>query len=494
MNRRMLKPVSAVVLFVAALAAASQQNAGQNEEAAKPQYPAASTFKFGVSTHLVLVPAVVTDKQGNHVAGLTADDFEVLEDGKPQKTASVEEVTAEASAVQRPPVAPGTFTNKLIAAHPKKLEIILLDLLNTPVSARDEARRSLIQFLSKATDPDTLVALLVMRGNGVRMIHNFASDPAVLMAAIRKVQAPAASRDAPTLNTNGGDVDAEAQQLRAILDGQAAMSKVTVGAQIAQLRAMEAKADLSREGQEGLITLECMQQVAQAFAAVPGRKSLFWVSTGFTFSIGSLPWEATRGATPDDWQRTMQMLEDANISIYPVDLSGVSLQGQSDMMVHGTLGQEATQAAMESGRASDPSLARHQAMDRLATLTGGRACYNSNDTESCLRRARHDSAQYYMLAYYTSSAGKEGWRKLDVHLRRKSLQIRARTGFFFHNAAHDPDSTSIAEELTAATSALGVHGIADLGTVGKDRVRRRPTQSPLCSFHSSGRRDGRHRT
>src|SRR5512139_1517921 len=44
-----------------------------------------STPKYRVSVDLVEVDAVVTDKKGNHVAGLTADDFQVFEDGKQQK-------------------------------------------------------------------------------------------------------------------------------------------------------------------------------------------------------------------------------------------------------------------------------------------------------------------------------------------------------------------------------------------------------------------------
>jgi hypothetical protein len=38
-----------------------------------------------VTVDLVQVDAVVTDSQGRHVAGMKPEDFQILEDGKPQK-------------------------------------------------------------------------------------------------------------------------------------------------------------------------------------------------------------------------------------------------------------------------------------------------------------------------------------------------------------------------------------------------------------------------
>src|SRR5438552_12062358 len=40
-----------------------------------------------VTTRLVLVDAVVTDKSGQRVKGLTQNDFTILENGKPQQVA-----------------------------------------------------------------------------------------------------------------------------------------------------------------------------------------------------------------------------------------------------------------------------------------------------------------------------------------------------------------------------------------------------------------------
>lgn len=416
-----------------------------------------SSYKISVGANLVLVPVVVTDKHGQHVSGLKAEDFEIQEDGKAQKISAFEEITAETTPASRPVVAANSFTNQVMAAHPKKLEIILLDLLNTPLSGQAEARRGLIEFLSRSADADTLVALLVLHRGGVSMIHNFTTDPSVLVAAIQQVRAPVASRNTPVLNTHGGDVDAEARQLRTILMGQQMAATMgahpTPGAMVALQREDEALLDATQQDNEALLTLQCMEQIARHFAGVPGRKSLFWASTGFRFSIATLAGEGSRGATPDDWQRAMHMLQDANIAVYPVDLAGVGLKGEGDASLHGQA--NVSVGSIETARLNDPTMAKHLTMDTMAGMTGGRAFYNFNDSSESFRRAREDSAEYYMLGYYTKDTGKNGWRKLHVRVLSPGSQARARSGFFFMTSAvHDPESLWQTEEISALTSAL----------------------------------------
>src|SRR5262249_42746313 len=228
-----------------------------------------------------------------------------------------------------------------------------------------------------------------------------------------------------------------------------------VAQQRAMIRGLEAQADASRQSQEGLITLECMEQISQYFAAVPGRKSLLWASTGFKFSQGSTA-GATRGTTQADWQRAMRMLQEAKIPVYPIDLAGVGLGGEGDVLAHGEISTGAGSAeiqALSAGGLADPTIAKHETMDTVAAMTGGQAFYNFNDSADLFRPAPQDSSPAYMLAYYTN-AGKDGWRKLTVHARHEGVQVRARTGFFFYNAARDPDSTRQADETMAASSAL----------------------------------------
>ena len=57
---------------------------------------------FRSSTSLVEVDVVVKDKDGRFVSGLTADDFEVLEDGRPQRIQHFYLVTERPAAITEP--------------------------------------------------------------------------------------------------------------------------------------------------------------------------------------------------------------------------------------------------------------------------------------------------------------------------------------------------------------------------------------------------------
>ena len=110
--------------------------------------------------------------------------------------------------------------------------------------------------------------------------------------------------------------------------------------------------------------------------------------------------------------------------------------------------------AYEAGIANDPIQGKHETLRLMAERTGGQALYNSNDLEDLLRRAMHDSTQYYVLAYSTADKEKTGWRKLDVKVHHEGVQVRSRSGYFFTKAAADPETTRQADELMAVTSSL----------------------------------------
>jgi VWFA-related protein len=459
-----LAAASATALLFAILLAAILQPASAQEakQATTPQ-----SSKILSHSNTVLVPVVVSDKRGNHVHGLTRDEFEVREDGKPQSIVSFEEVTANSKPIQRAAALPNTFTNQVGGQQAKGLQIIAIDLINTPFAHQADSRKALIDFLSKSTAGENLVALVVLDHHGVRLIHNFTTDRAVLVSAIQKVQSRLTARDKTTLDVHmssqdtGSEDDAEAAQLTVILAGASAPPGIAAMASAGA--AAQAKMDVAKESLDGGLTLQFLQQVAQYFAAVPGRKSMIWASTGFRLMQNPIPGGFGRGSGPEDWQRTVQAFEDADIAVYPVDTGGLMATPRAMTVgpltggpgVGGSIpARGAAMSGFEAGLATDPVQAKHDTLNQIAERTGGQALYNSNDLEDLLRRAMQDSAQYYVLAYSASDKTKEGWRKLDVRVRHEGVQVRSRSGYFFTKAAADPETTRQADELMAVTSSL----------------------------------------
>lgn len=426
-------------------------------------------YKMSIRSNLVLVPVIVTDKHGDHVSALKAEDFEVREDDKQQNIVRLDEVTVgDAAKVDRPAAAPNTFTNEVVAEHPRKLLIVALDQINVPFAGGADGNRMLMEFLTKNIDTNTLLALVALTHNGVQVIHDFSSDPSLLVAALKKTRNKPSSIDATTMDVSGenGQADLEALQLNAILSGAELNLTGLSGAQaIAALKAVSANqratVDASRRAQEALITLECFQQISEYFGAVPGRKSLIWASSAFPFGLGpGVNQSTTRGTQETDWDRTFKMLTDANIAVYPVDITGLTtgvtannLQTLNTTVIKSSGGEGGVGArsqslqAMEGGQFTDPGVARQETMRQLAEKTGGQPFYNSNDGAELFRRAGADAGQYYTLAYYTKDTGKYGWRKLNVKVKRDGVKVRARSGYYFSDPKKFSDPSAAVRDL-----------------------------------------------
>src|SRR5262245_25161868 len=83
-----------------------------------------------VTTELVNIDVVVTDKGGRPRLGLTQQDFTVLEDGQPQKLGPSGPLLAEPSTAVAPPAAPSSAPDEGEArparAHPPRRFVVLV--------------------------------------------------------------------------------------------------------------------------------------------------------------------------------------------------------------------------------------------------------------------------------------------------------------------------------------------------------------------------------
>ena len=144
-----------------------------------------------VGVELVQIDAVVTDKQGRPVPGLTKADFEVREDGKPQDLSvfsvegrpEAELVAADvAPAAPSAPAAPATPSPGALKVRGRQIVIAVDDLHMAPTNLVS-ARAALLRFVDDQLSPDDEVALVTTSGT-VGLSQELTRDRAALRRAI----------------------------------------------------------------------------------------------------------------------------------------------------------------------------------------------------------------------------------------------------------------------------------------------------------------------
>jgi len=434
---RILTPVLAIAFLL---------HAGASAQDTKPPGPAPTITS---RTELVLVPTLVREKSGAPISGLAKADFTLLENGAERKIAVFEEIKTSAVRQQRQALPAGEFSNYLVnEPAPRRVTLIVMDSINTQFADRSYAREHILKFLGEMAGSKEPIALLQLHRGGVRVIHDFTTDPAVLAEALRRFQLP----EAPVADTEESLPDpirmaasqplaGESQQLTAMLEGMEQNYLATQRMLAAQL------------------TLDGMQQIARAYAAIPGRKSLIWATGGFPFSIDDLSGIISgsvalpRGYLSDIlplYEKAWQALNDANIVLYPVDLRGLVVLGPSaDSHVTAS---DLKRARGSSWWTQQDTLSTFQ---EFADMTGGKAYFNTNDLVHAFHDAVDDSASYYLIGFYLAPDDrKPGWRKLQVKVKPAHAQVRTRSGFYVMPQEKDKAKSRQSDIALALSSPL----------------------------------------
>lgn len=361
-----------------------------------------------VTTRLVVVNVVVQDKKGAPVEGLSREDFTVLDEGQPQSISLFSVETARRQLTTEP-LPPNTFTNRPAdSGNLQSVTAILLDFLNTRWQDRVYAKEQVVKFLQQL-QPDDRVALYSL-GTGLRVLHNFTTDSASLVRALKR------QKDTDTTHVEASipeEADTGDAEIDAILN------------ELFQQMADFYVQDRARR------TADALVDISNHLSSFPGRKNLVWVSSSFPISIGMdemvLGSTRNRQMLTPDIERAVRALNDANLAVYPVDARGLVV-GLPDISQRPPARSRGRPSALIDNRALNLS---HDTMNLLAERTGGRAFYNNNDIKGAIRRAIDDAQVTYTLGYYPAHNKWNGdFRRIRVSLTRKGARLRHRTGYF----------------------------------------------------------------
>jgi len=379
-----------------------------------------------VTTKLITVNVIVRDKHGQPVTDLTKDDF-VLLDGKiPQ---AIQIFSMEKTDIVPPPeriLPPDTYSNEIGRGEglPSNLTIILLDSLNTEFFDRAYPRNQVRKLLLtlRSTDRVALYAL----GPGLRVLHDFTGDASSLLAALKEGKDDVLQ-----------DVDVPQPTLANALNHQMeglANQDVAIHSE-----------QLSQNQVAG--TAEALRAIADHVSYLPGRKNLIWISTSFPFYLESgniqrTP-EGKKLVYPTETELVERALSNANIAVYPIDARGL-VSGGEDEIANKSVDKEAADMAELSN------------MDALARRTGGRVYRDTNGINSSIRQTIDGSRVTYQLGFYPENVNWDGsFRKIQVKVNRRDLQVQARDGYY---ALAEPNLTP---ELIRAMIGQAAHSRMD---------------------------------
>jgi len=421
-------------------------------------------LKFSARAHYILVPVIVTEKDGKHVTGLTKDAFQIFENGKEQNIASVDETQTSAVPVQSVPASLNEFSNAItVEGGARRINVIALDLINTPFLDQVGARRAAIRYLANSINQDAIFELVSIDGNGMHVLHDFTSDTKVLVTALKKVASQLDAMTGTETNTihqvtGGSGLEQKSGVFVSYQSRDQSLVDLDSTALEAFVKGAAPIADFAQVGAVGS-TLGAFQQIAHQLSGIPGRKSLFWITGSFPFDIDETSGSISVGTPLDSYQRTMQLLNDANVSLYPVDARGVVVVGEMDatMKVSREMMHSIPQYMAGESRSHQKTV---DTMRIFADTTGGKAYYNNNDLAGALSDASNDGSSYYILSYALDTKNnRPGWRKLKVKVKDHDYRIRSREGFFVTQTTMDPMNSEGMDIREALTSPLDYTGM-----------------------------------
>lgn len=375
-------------------------------------------FRAGVD--LIEVNVVVTDRSGTPVRGLTAGDFEVLDERRPQTIAAFGE--AERSVE---PLTPSTFAMLPVPADVRsnvatnrRVYALVLDGQHIDAERTARIRVAAKQFVGQALGAnDTAAVVLTNEPPSADLTSQFTDNRPRLINAIDRF--------------NGGKLRTAPQ---VALSGSSQPSTDPLANDGPQLRRDDPlDAERSTRARASLVTL---RNLADALGDTRGeRAAIVFISEGM--GEDSVDWGTSRAARTirDELKRTVEAASRAGVGIYAIDARALVSRGAS------------------SAVAQEP-------LRTLAEDTGAFAALTANDAATAFDRIVAESSSYYTLGFVPSDSREGRYHSLEVRLKRRGLRVRARRGYMLPRPDMNSRSAATLSALRRAiNSPLSIGGL-----------------------------------
>lgn len=375
----------------------------------------------------VLVPVVARDALGNAVGTLTKEDFQVLDDGRPQLITGFTLVKRAGEAAGVSPSTPGPNSARIAPPPPspaQRFVVFLFDDLHLSSSDLVQAAEATSKVLDRSLPPSDTAAVLATSGANSGLTR----DRAKLQNAILNLKVNNLyhhnGHDCPNVDYYQGDLivnKSDQKALRAATEDALTCasldpSMASVAARMAQQAAQRA---VATGEQDFRTTLAFLRLVVSKLGALPGQRVLILVSPGF-LTLGT---EATALKS-----QILDLASQFNVTISAIDARGLYTTGL-DASQQG--GGSPVDALLQTQYLQASKTSSENILMELADGTGGTYFHNSNNLEAGFRSLLSGPAYLYLLAFSVANVRPNGaYHDLKVKVNQGGLTLQARRGYF----------------------------------------------------------------
>jgi VWFA-related protein len=382
---------------------------------------------FKVVVDLVTVNASVTDKKGNPVKDLTQDDFRILEEGVQQKISVFKIQAVPGVAVPVPAKNEPASEAQSIVPLARKV-ILFVDDYHLKWENLVRVKSAGEKLVRAGLGPDDLVALITASGRNSTELTKYREYVTANLNNITPFANRGSTSDCPPLSDyqsyeialrqeNAGDPYQVAVTdtihcagLEGLPNAAQAAGQMVVA--VAGARSAEITDDSRR-------TLYALQTLARRLRAIEGPKVVMFLSDGMlTLDI------------QDQIQTAIDNAIRANTVIHTINAIGLDatpLGGDASRPSMGSF----TTMALRSLLEMEERNAVQDAMNALASDTGGTYFHNNNDLFGQMKSSLDRAQITYILGYYPENTQRDGkFRKLVVRVNRPDVVVTARKGYY----------------------------------------------------------------
>jgi VWFA-related protein len=429
---------------------------------------------YGVGVGVVAVPVFVTDKNGKAVAGLTAADFEIEDQGRKTDVVAFQAVDVSNAM-------PAAEAGTIVQAAARRQFLLLFDLMFSTPTGLMRAREAAIRFVNESFAPSDLAAAATFGQTGVQLLVGFTTDRAQLARAISGLGMVDTQRlrDPLSLAYDLG-VPREGSGIGSAASDRHQEQMLDYLRGIAQQQA-KAEQAVYRQRVDGF--LSGFEDLSRALGSVQGRKQVILLSSGFDSSVlggaqGQEAQDASRAVTEgrlwdvqseryfgdsaarDALDQLFRTLAASDTVVHSVDVTGLAAGGAVDEAAPGRLAQ---------GR---------DTLAQLASNSGGRLIKDANDLSAGLGEVLDASRYFYVVAFEPSDPAKklDRLRKLKVRVKRDGLELSYRRGYVIPDPKREAPLVAaqlqVAEAITKGLSGgpIGLKAVALAYRDAKGRV------------------------